>query len=397
MISSSSSIPREEQNAIQHLRNNFKPEMTSPGGQLNASDLETIEKVIHSAFIALQDHPEHLGAKIVDCVIPVTHHVQLIVSSEPGMFRLIGLFGDQIGMGGEGRITHVVNLMTGDFEDGDEGVAKILHPKLLEQQMQREETLLQKLNPEGKLIGIAKPLKHFTLKIPQEKHVLVGPYYQDKDLFTDYEVARNRSPEDKLWIVYQITHGLSEMHKRKMTHGDLKEENIFIGKNASAYIGDFGGCLDHADENIFDRNDVFTPSYCVRTDLVLAKHARKRHDKRLLEVIKEKGDIFAVSLLIARYLLDGADIFPVDPEEAEAKHIFAYDKGNDLEATYEEFSEPLKSCNLSDETIALLWSGLCSQYIYRPTIDKIRASLEEDLKAHAPKRYAQLKAEKITE
>jgi len=39
-----------------------------------------------------------------------------------------------------------------------------------------------------------------------------------------------------------ICHGLNEVHSKGLIHFDLKPENIFIGKNNEAILGDFGLC-----------------------------------------------------------------------------------------------------------------------------------------------------------
>lgn len=43
-----------------------------------------------------------------------------------------------------------------------------------------------------------------------------------------------------LCIVYQLLHGISNMHKENIIHRDIKPENIFISQDGNVCVGDFG-------------------------------------------------------------------------------------------------------------------------------------------------------------
>lgn len=60
-------------------------------------------------------------------------------------------------------------------------------------------------------------------------------------------------------LIQQICLGLLELKSKSLIHRDLKTENIFLGKNFEAKIGDLGFCVTSAEENII--NNVGSPIY----------------------------------------------------------------------------------------------------------------------------------------
>lgn len=69
----------------------------------------------------------------------------------------------------------------------------------------------------------------------------------------------NLPPLDRFEVYAQIAEGLHQLHENKITHGDLKPENLLFEKTANnwnAYLVDFGGSAE-----IQVRPKIFTPTY----------------------------------------------------------------------------------------------------------------------------------------
>jgi len=60
-------------------------------------------------------------------------------------------------------------------------------------------------------------------------------------------------------LIEQICLGLLELKKKALIHRDLKTENIFLGKEMQAKIGDLGFCVTHEEDNVID--NVGSPIY----------------------------------------------------------------------------------------------------------------------------------------
>ena len=85
-------------------------------------------------------------------------------------------------------------------------------------------------------------LEHFE---EEGTPVIVTKYYSERDLITyavDNDISSFTERQAKS-LMLQLAKGLSQMHKRRVVHRDLKLNNIMLEKRGGemrAVIGDFG-------------------------------------------------------------------------------------------------------------------------------------------------------------
>jgi hypothetical protein len=77
----------------------------------------------------------------------------------------------------------------------------------------------------------------------QDKLLMIQPYYNSGDLFTNI-CGRSLTPKEKLKITLDLLKGLASIHSKDIIHRDIKPQNVFLSKNEqgelSAFMGDFG-------------------------------------------------------------------------------------------------------------------------------------------------------------
>jgi serine/threonine protein kinase len=80
-------------------------------------------------------------------------------------------------------------------------------------------------------------------KNDQDKLLIIQPYYNSGDLFTNIDRGL-LTPKEKHQITLDLLKGLASIHSKDIIHRDIKPENIFLSKNEQgelrAFIGDFG-------------------------------------------------------------------------------------------------------------------------------------------------------------
>lgn len=92
---------------------------------------------------------------------------------------------------------------------------------------------------------------------------IVMDYCDGGDLYTKIHSTRGIGhDEDQIidWFV-QITLALKHVHDRKILHRDLKTQNIFLTKNGTVKLGDFGVAKVLTNTMDFARTSIGTPYY----------------------------------------------------------------------------------------------------------------------------------------
>ncbi|ETV99480.1 CAMK/CAMKL protein kinase [Aphanomyces invadans] len=76
---------------------------------------------------------------------------------------------------------------------------------------------------------------HFVLE-----HCVRGELFMELEAQPDHRLSAARTQE----CFSQIVHGLAFMHEQGFAHGDLSLENVFVTKNGTCKLGDFGLASD---------------------------------------------------------------------------------------------------------------------------------------------------------
>ena len=99
-------------------------------------------------------------------------------------------------------------------------------------------------------ISIFKQLHHLNLIqyinsfYHKEKLCIIMEYADDGDLYNKikaYSESNTHIPENTIWNwLLQLCSGLHCLHNKKIIHRDINYQNIFMMKNDSCKLGDFG-------------------------------------------------------------------------------------------------------------------------------------------------------------
>lgn len=159
-----------------------------------------------------------------------------------------------IGEGSYGRA-----LLATDKQDGQLIVVKeISFANLTEQERNdaRKETMILSLLKHPNIIGYKGSFLDKNIF-----HIIMD-YADGGDLSEQIENATTNFDEDKIlnWFV-QICLAIKYIHDRKILHRDLKTQNIFLMRNGTVKLGDFGiaKVLDHTTS--FAKTSIGTPYY----------------------------------------------------------------------------------------------------------------------------------------
>ena len=190
----------------------------------------------------------------------------------------------QIGMGGMGRVFRALQV--------DRGVIRVV--KLLPEYLSTNRKWIKSLEKE---VTKAARIKHDNLVkmtaigiFPGEtfivneyiENVTLRNYMKEKKIFAEEEVLR---------ITRQICLGLTNLHKNKVVHHNLKPDNILIHKNEKVKIADFGIM------KAFDTQSDFIPGFPVKT----AYYFSPEHFG-LEEDVSYYSDIYSIGVMLFEML-----------------------------------------------------------------------------------------------
>lgn len=103
----------------------------------------------------------------------------------------------------------------------------------------------------------------------------------------------------KVQSFLEICRGLQAAHKAGITHRDIKPENVFVRKDGSVALGDFGLCYDQAqDVRLTARSEPIGSRY-----FIAPEYENGRADE-----VTHAGDIYSLGKLLY-WLLSGGTIF----------------------------------------------------------------------------------------
>ena len=120
-------------------------------------------------------------------------------------------------------------------------------------------------------ISIFKQLHHLNLIqyinsfYHKEKLCIIMEYADDGDLYNKikaYSESNTHIPENTIWNwLLQLCSGLHYLHNKKIIHRDIKCQNIFMMKNGTCKLGDFGISKKLKHTNDFACTSLGTPFF----------------------------------------------------------------------------------------------------------------------------------------
>lgn len=353
-------------------------------------ELTTIKNIVRIAYQSMARSPFNKDAEIV---IPVNNHKILVQDSAEGL-KLDTIYGERLGMGGQGEALRSVNFMAGTA-----GVLKLPRREEFEGELKHEAAILNKLNPRSTVLGIQKPVRLVSdlLQVAKMKDRTEGDTFSTYGHFgakydTDLSEINPATIKlkDKLSIAYQLFYGLNHMHKQNITHGDIKPENIFFDQSRDpkvgprVYLADFGGVIDHSDPDRAHSFPVTTKNYRGAADDNASYAAHDVGNLKLQQQIEAKADVFATCVSLCRSLLPKIATNPDFP-------YLVGGTGRPTDRLDPSLKEVLLKARISDSTSDLLIRGMSSDYKVRPDARTLLDAVRKDLEAASPNRAAAMK------
>lgn len=342
---------------------------------VSAKDLESIKKIIKSAYLIFGKTPPQGDQILFD----LAKKHRILVKASGDSIAITGLFGKCLGAGAFGVAIQTIDLVKGEWVTGDEAVLKVANiqiEKAEKDEIIQEHTLIKKIHDGKQVLGIQKPLRIIRNVVTGEvSYSHLGPRYQ-KDLKGilpgDGDTTEKLKKEDQISLAYQLLSGVSHMHSKSITHGDIKPGNIFCdfektGEESTGpllYLGDFGGGIDHSTANVTLQKTV-TPQFRLNQDNEASEKAHKAGNNSLYMEIEKKADVFATCSVIYS-LFTNEQPYQLDGDEIGSLNL-------DLKAK-------LANSGLSEATIDLLIKGLSPNYKKRPDAATILNAIQADLK-----------------
>lgn len=343
-------------------------------------EVELIKRVIKIQYRAFGKNPPKS-----EQIISISEKYRIIVKPSGDSITITGLFGKLLGQGALGVAIHAVDLLTGTLATGEEAVLKQpISQEVGGEDIVREYTSLKKIHSDGtvKVLGIQNPVRLVTdLRNGEVSYSHLGFLYEtDMQQILEPEPGKEQRilvSEDRFSLTYQLLHGLSHMHKKNITNGDIKPGNIFCNFSNGdphggplLYLADFGGSIDHSLENSLQLETTGTPEFRLLEDANAANEARKAGNKEEYAKIEKKADVFATCSVICSFFTNEQ---PYDGKPGEGTSVI---KAN--------LKEKLIEKGLSPGTADLLIKGLSKNYSERPDAEALFNAIKSELQGKVP-------------
>ena len=185
---------------------------------------------------------------------------------------------EELGIGGMGRVYKAV-----DTEVNEKIAIKLIKPEIA-----ANKKIIERFRNELKF---ARKIRHknvcqmFDLNKDKGSYYITMEYVSGEDLKTLIKKMGQLSAGQALTIAKQICDGLSEAHKLRVMHRDLKPQNLMIDREGEARIMDFGIARSLKGKGITDAGVMMgTPEY-MSPEQVEGKEVDQRSDTYSMGVI----------------------------------------------------------------------------------------------------------------
>jgi hypothetical protein len=348
--------------------------------RMSLEELDSIKKVIKSTYKTVMRSP--IQTEVQEQVFHVGHNYRIVVDASKEDVKITTLFGKLLGEGSYGVALRPIDLLEGQWGTDESAVLKLSKATDTDsEQLIQEATILSKIHAKGLVLGIQKPLKLVKDVLSgSSQYCHLGHLHQGdlQSVISNPEKQATLKLEDRLSIAYQLSHGITEMHRQHVTHGDIKGPNIFFdshdpeGIGPHVFVADHGGGIDHTSENVpfqLSKTDI----YRREQDDMASRSAHRQKNMALYEEIEKSADVFATcstfcSLFTGEMPYEGKDLI-----------------------VNSKLGQKLMDSGLSEETVDLLVKGLDIDYSQRPDMATITHSIIKDLETVAPERAAILR------
>ena len=129
-------------------------------------------------------------------------------------------------------------------------------------------------------------------------------------------------PLEKKWIAFQLLTAVRDLHARKLSHGDIKSENVLVTSWNWVYLSDFSSAfkpvyLPEDDPSEFSyyfdtsgrRTCYVAPERFFPPDSEIARKVAGLEVGRSLGRITEAMDVFSLGCVLGELLVEGAPPF----------------------------------------------------------------------------------------
>ena len=209
-----------------------------------------------------------------------------------------------------------------------------------------------KMNKRIKEIGNPSLAKY----IDSSNDFIVFDFYEKGDLMKYFKLVK----KDKLmkFIIFKILKSVQILHKHGICHRDLKPDNIFLAKDFSLKIGDFGQCLSFLNQNnekILISGDCGTLKY----------RAPETYGRNFYD--GEKIDIFSIGVILFSIKIKVCPFPKASPND----FLYKYIKNKDEDNYWKIYGKMINLPHLSKEFKKLFFKMVSFNPNERPTIEEI--------------------------
>lgn len=231
---------------------------------------------------------------------------KLVISPNRKGFIKIYQVEKVLGRGLTGKVSSLINIVSGkSLAMKQICVQNDDQLKLAKKYLINEVETLNLLNPEGKVIGMQKPPR--LIKIGEKGTLGTLCERYDHDYFEECNPENKVSTLQRSEDIHQLLQSLAYMHQKNFLHGDIKVENIFVGRDEKqrriVALGDFGGAGDDIIKRI--KFPALTSSCIIEGDkqqLLQMDNLVKKKKLSKIELenhreFEKKRDVFALGMV----------------------------------------------------------------------------------------------------